>query len=541
MITYIVKTLLCAAVLFLIYFLLLEREKMHRFNRFYLLFSIVFSLTVSFITIKTPSPVVTVNELIAPTGFSNIVATINGLDKLSHPDNSATLATTGSTTSDSAKTPTQVPVEKSIPWFNILLGLYIIGTAFLLIRFIRNLSVLLFSAARCKKTSYHGATLVLTKDNALPHSFLNYIFIDKEKFEHGTIEKEILQHELTHVNQKHSIDILLVELVMVFAWINPLLFLFRKAIMLNHEYLADDAVVHTFHNTESYRLLLFNTVSQTNNLVLSSPFNYLTTKKRLIMMTKNTSRKVAILKQIALIPLIAAIGFLLSTRASAQDKPKQEHQSLFFIIGPPYVIKNEGGNPDAPQRVVDEYQSILSAYNIDTMAMKNYQYSIKSAKEDQIEFQKLGHLDTFKLKLPDRERLRNLYLQMSPRQQNKQFLGFSKIKALRTKMVPTKAQMKLWQDTKEYGVWINGRRVKNSVLNTRPNTDFSYYELINYNKEKAKYMKYQIEVGLLTNENFERDQKWTSNLLNAYPRDNYQLAIHLTTEAKNNSLKITNK
>jgi len=259
------------------------------------------------------------------------------------------------------------------------------------------------------------------------------------------------------------------------------------------------------------------------------------------MMTKNTSRKVAILKQIALIPLIAAIGFLLSTRASAQDKPKQENQSLFFIIGPPYVIKNEGGNPDAPQRIVDEYQSILSAYNIDTMAMKTYHYSPKTAKEDQIAFQKLGHLDTFKLKLPDRERLRNLYLQMSHKQQNKQFLGFSKIKALKTKMVPTKAQMKLWQDTKEYGVWINGKRVKNSVLNTRPNTDFSYYELIKYDNEKAKIMKYQIEVGLITNENFERDQKWTSNLLNAYPRDNYQLAIHLTTEAKGLTIKNTKK
>src|ERR1035437_5554146 len=120
MITYIVKTLLCAAVLFLIYFLLLEREKMHRFNRFFLLFSIVFSLTVSFITIKTLSPVITVNELIAPTGFSNIVKTINGFDNLSHPDNSKPLTAAGSTTSDVIKTPTPVPIEKSIAWFNIL-------------------------------------------------------------------------------------------------------------------------------------------------------------------------------------------------------------------------------------------------------------------------------------------------------------------------------------------------------------------------------------------------------------------------------------
>jgi len=399
----------------------------------------------------------------------------------------------------------------------------------------------MIKAAHNKKVSYREATLVLTKDNSLPHSFLKYIFIDKQKFEQGVVEKEILQHELTHVNQKHSIDILLVELIMVFAWINPLLFLFRKAIMLNHEYLADDAVVNTFKNTESYRLLLFNTISQSNNLVLSSPFNYLTTKKRLIMMTKNTSRKVAILKQIALIPLIAAIGFLLSTRAIAQDKPKQEREHIMFMIGPPYSVKNEAGKPDAPQSVVDEYKSIASAYKIDTLALANYHFNPKPSLEEPKELGKLVHLDTFKLKKADRERLRNLFLQMSKKQQSKQYLQFEKIPALKTKMVPTKTQMKLWQDTKEYGVWINGKRYKNSVLNTRPNTDFSYYELIKYNDEQAKYMKYRVEVGLLTNDNFERGEKWTLNRLNTYPRDNYELVIRATTSPKESSMKIMNK
>jgi len=120
-------------------------------------------------------------------------------------------------------------------------------------------------------------------------------------------------------------------------------------------------------------------------------------------------------------------------------------------------------------------------------------------------------------------------------------MQFSEIPSVKTKIVPTKEQMKLWQDTKEYGIWINGKRYKNTVLNTRPNTDFSYYELIKYNDEKAKAMKYQVEVGLLTNDNFEGTQKWTLNRLNTYPRDNYELVLRVTTQAKNNSLKITTK
>jgi len=258
-------------------------------------------------------------------------------------------------------------------------------------------------------------------------------------------------------------------------------------------------------------------------------------------MTKNTSRKVAILKQIALIPLIAAIGFLLSTRAIAQDKPKQERERIMFVVGPPFTDKYGKGKPDAPQRVVDEYKSITSVYKIDSTAIRTFHFSPKQTLEEQKEFGRLTHMDTFKLKNPDRERLRNLFLQMSPKQQDQQFMEFEKIPALKTKIVPTKAQMKLWQDPKEYGVWINGKRYKNSVLNTRPNTDFSYYELIKYNDEKAKAMKYHIEVGLLTNDNFESGEKFTLNRLNTYPRDNYELVLRITTKPNKPSAKITDK
>ena len=511
MITYIVKTLLCAAVLFLIYFLLLEREKMHRFNRFYLLFSIVFSLTISFITIKAPTKVVTVNELIAPTGFSNIVATINGLDKLSHNDNSIKLTVKGSTTSDILKTPTPVPVEKNIPWVNILLGFYIAGTAFLLIRFVRNLSVLLFSVARSKKVSYHGATLVLTKDNALPHSFLNYIFIDMEKFEQGTVEKEILQHELTHVNQRHSIDILLVELVMVFAWVNPLLFLFRKAIMLNHEYLADDAVVTTYNNTESYQLLLFNTVSQSNNLVLSSPFNYLITKKRLIMMTKNTSRKVAILKQIALIPLIAAIGFLLSTRAIAQDKPKQQTTQKQPVTN----------KTDAPQSVIKEFFAILAKYKVDTLALKTYEVKDRS-KEEMDKWVKITHIDAiFKIDVAEKNRLGDLYSQMSTEQLRHTRLGFLPMPELKKKIVPTKEQFESWKNSKIYRIWIDSTRVKNSVLNSHSNTDFAYFETYTYAKASPRVLNSNVKVTLLTEANLEKENKRIAKFRSEEPAKYY--------------------
>lgn len=498
MTTYIVKTLLCAAVLFLIYVLLLEREKMHRFNRFYLLFCIVFSFTVSFITIKSQLPVVTVSEMIVPANLASISLPASDLQQ--------------------APALTPAPIEKSNLLPNLLLLIYLAVTAFLLFRFIRNLSMLLSKVIRNKSVAYHGAVLVLTNDDAVPHSFLKYIFIDKVKYEQGTIEKEILQHELTHVNQKHSIDILMVELILVFAWVNPLLYLYRKAILLNHEYLADEAVINTYNDTESYQLLLFSKANLTNNLILSSPFNYLITKKRLIMMTRKTSQKVAILKQIALIPLIAAIGFLFSTRVIAQDKPNQ----------PVKQNRLEASKTDAPQSVVDEYHAIIAKFNLDTLAIQKQYWGPKPEEAQKRVWIWSVSLDTlYKIDKSDRDRLKQLFFQMSKKQQHHQFIAFMPIPKILPKLVPTKGQLELWKNPKMYGIWFGGaRRMKNSELNKHSNTDFDHYELRKLDKGAAKVMKYQIEVGLLTKEQYKKSQARTLERMDLN-HDNYDIKVQM--------------
>lgn len=192
---------------------------------------------------------------------------------------------------------------------------------------------------------------MLTKDKLVPHSFLKYVFVNKEDFERGTIEKEILGHELTHVKQKHSIDILFLELLMIFAWFNPILYLYRKAIKLNHEFLADESVINTISDTQTYQLLLLDKASQSNSLLLTSPFNYLLTKKRIIMMSKNASQKVAILKQIALIPLIAATGFLLTAKTIAQDISK--------VVQQQQIESTQNG---VSQELLKEYQDVINKY-----------------------------------------------------------------------------------------------------------------------------------------------------------------------------------
>ena len=295
MTTYIVKTILCSAIFILIYYLFLEREKIYRFNRYYLLFSIVFAFIVPVITIKIRTAVNLIPETVYQpvSGFQSTVT-----QQALHS------------------------VNESITLGNILLIVYITVTLFLLCRFIINIFILFTKIKNNGSIAYHGAKLVLTRDKHVPHSFLNYVFIYKEDFEKGNIEKEIFSHELAHIRQRHSVDILFIELITLFAWINPLLYMYRKAIQLNHEFLADEFVVNTVTTPQVYQLLLLDKARQPSVLVLSSSFNYLQTKKRIIMMTKKTSFRIAILKQIALIPVIIITGFLFSNKVIAQDQKK---------------------------------------------------------------------------------------------------------------------------------------------------------------------------------------------------------------------------
>jgi bla regulator protein BlaR1 len=439
MITYIFKTILCSALLITIYYLFLEKEKMHRFNRFYLLFGIAFSFIVPLITIKTKVLGLPISETI---------------DLASTNLQSSVVQQILPSINDSFSLPT------------MLLVIYAAVTAFLFCRFVVNISVIFFKIRNNNSVKYQDVRLVLTKEDRVPYSFLKYVFVHFRDFESGTIEKEILGHELTHVKQRHSLDILFIEILMIFAWINPLLFMYRKAVQLNHEFLADQFVVNTFCNTQTYQLLLLDKATKTNNLLLSSPFNYLLTKKRIIMMSKKASLKVAILKQLALIPVIAATGFLFTTKTIAQ------------------VTLN------VPQQKIESTQNGVSQEDI----INKYKRTLKDGKESY----------NLTLAQPDRERLEKIFFQMSKEQQDVQMFVFVPNSSMvMARRVPTKDQLESYKDPKMYGVWIDGARVSNEVLNNYQNTDFAWSFESKLMKNATNYGKHVYQVNLMTNDNYQ--------------------------------------
>ena len=189
-------------------------------------------------------------------------------------------------------------------------------------------------------------------------------------------------------------------------------------------------------------------------------------------MSKKTSLKVAILKQMALIPVIAAIGLLFTTKTVAQDRT---------IIAQQHLESTQNG---VSQNLLKEYQDIID----------KYKKTLKDGRE------------AFYLNMsnPDKERLENIFLQMSKEQQAKQMFVFvPKSSIVLPKIRPTKEQLESFKDPKMYGVWLNGERVNNKVLDNYKNTDFSFISESKLMKNATNYGKHVYQVDLMTNDNYQ--------------------------------------
>jgi len=291
MLVYLFKSTFCLVLLLGFYHLVLEKEKMHRFNRFYLLGSILFSLMV-------PSFTITIAPTIIETPVFTEASTLNQFPTNTIP---------------------QEAISETINYTQYIIGIYILVSLILCILLSRKVYSLLIKVKRNQQLNYFTATVVLLKERIVPYTFLHYIFINKYTYQTDTIDEQILTHELAHVEQKHSLDVLFIQVLQNLFWFNPIFSYYKKAIQLNHEFLADDAVINSHKNITEYQQVLLNTTAQNNNIYLASNLNYSLTKKRLLMMTKPSSNTKILLKKLLVAPLVAGFVFAFAQRVEAQE------------------------------------------------------------------------------------------------------------------------------------------------------------------------------------------------------------------------------
>mgnify|MGYP001365122034 CR=1 FL=1 len=290
---YFFKMIVCSSAFYALYALLFQKEKMLVFNRCYLLCGLVISFFIPLITISVKTP--------APQLLNN-----NNLPVMY------------------AATDLQ-PLPQEAPGYLLYIAVAVFSAVSiaLLIRFCFNLYKIGQRINENEAIYINGVRVVLLNTETVPHSFMEVIFLNKAEYEADRVEAEVLEHELAHIRQKHSWDVLLVELLQIFVWFNPMIYLYRRAVKINHELLADAAVVKYTGDVRSYQHVLLQRAVTQSPLVLVSSFNFHTTKKRLIMLQKPFNKRKATKLSLWVIPLVIMLTFSFCNRATKNDTPAE--------------------------------------------------------------------------------------------------------------------------------------------------------------------------------------------------------------------------
>jgi GldM C-terminal domain/BlaR1 peptidase M56 len=298
--------------MFGLYWLILRRE------RGFLIFSIIFSLALPFVSIPVS---IQNNE-----AQGRILTTLNNaLPAYSSEQNTFSGHAYQSFTETE---PISARATERINYSQILLLLYITGVLLLLVRFLRNIFFLYHQMQMSEKIIYSGQKLVLTNHQINPFCFFNTIFVSNQDYLNNEIAEELLSHELEHIRQSHSFDIIFIEIVKIIYWFNPILILYSRAIRVNHEYLADNGVIKGSSDIKDYTDKLINYISCKRNVPLTSGFNPSMTRKRLIMLTKSRSGMINYGARIFLTISLAAYLFLMMSFKLSYSQPSSTAQRM---------------------------------------------------------------------------------------------------------------------------------------------------------------------------------------------------------------------
>lgn len=272
-VNFILESGISLALLSIIYILFLRRETFFRLNRLFLLISLGFSAMLPFIKFRVfqAQPMLLAEVTVTP--YRNLMeaVTIYGQD----------LSGT---------------VVQSISSSQIIILIYLLGFLFFFSQLAFRIIQIVMLVVKNKVELSGQFKFVFLHKEFSPFSFLNYIFINPDKKESEGYDK-MVAHELEHIKQGHTFDVLMLEIMTVFQWFNPFMWLLKKVVRENHEFLADSAVVNSGINPAKYKHLLL-TQFVGFELELTNNFNSSLIKKRIKMISKMRSSKFANLKYV---------------------------------------------------------------------------------------------------------------------------------------------------------------------------------------------------------------------------------------------------
>ena len=282
---YILKSAACLAVFYLFYKLLMSRDTFHRFNRFALLGLLVLSslLPLVEVSVNRPAPVhetmLTLEQLL-------LLADVQAEGEI-------------------------VSQPTTALWVRVALLVYLAGIVFFAVRNLWSLGRLgvLLRRGRLERLAdwlpgrVENVRLVVHNRDIAPFSWMRYIVLSRKDLEENG--REILIHELAHIRNHHSWDLLLADLCIFVQWFNPAAWLLKQELQTIHEYEADDTVLREGVDAKKYQMLLIKKAVGTRLYSMANSFNHSSLKKRITMMLKEKSNPWARVKYLYVLPLAA--------------------------------------------------------------------------------------------------------------------------------------------------------------------------------------------------------------------------------------------
>lgn len=319
---------------YLLYLVFLRKETFYVGNRWYLLIGLVTSIVLPLITF-------TKTVWVDPEPISKYIEVVPLVDD-----------TTIRTIS-----------EEPMDWSLILSSAYVLVSLIIILKVGIEIASFFNKIIKLNKQKDTNFTLIYSNSTENPFSFFKYIVINptlfsKEEYEH------IITHERIHVKQFHSIDVLISKVFCALFWINPIIWLYRKAMLQNLEFIADNYSLEQIESKYEYQKTLLKVVAHQQTLSITNPFYQSLIKKRIIMLQTNQSHKRNAWKYATILPVLVGFMLLFQIETIAQTKIVVNSK----VVG--YYTEVETDNLITSKTTDDEIKAIQKSFTTDDTTLK---------------------------------------------------------------------------------------------------------------------------------------------------------------------------
>lgn len=260
--------------------------------------------------------------------------------------------------------------------FNWYLTIYLSGVFFFILRQIFQ-HYRLYRLRKNSSSSIIGSIKVYyVNQGTAPFSFINQVYISSAINNPVAIDT-VIAHEKVHIDERHWADLLLLEMVRTLQWFNPLLVFYRKAMMQNHEYLADSGTLNQGVSARTYRAVLANQMLGLEVVSFANSFTILNTTQRIFMMKRNKSNPIKQLKLLLVLPLVALI-------LTAFSKPAYVYNGTESTLQQEKGIDIEGKVLDENGKPLPGASIVIANSTYGTVSDIDGTFSLKGVNDDAI-------------------------------------------------------------------------------------------------------------------------------------------------------------